>query len=157
MSDKTRMRLALLVLLLIIAGLCAGYLAKNIILRQYDAARLARFAHQIVDTDRVVGAWERSSVHLTLTGDEAKKVVRAVSSAVSARMPNAEFACKYSATATFYRGTNVLGHIDMCNSLFLLKSSEPPFADGSGLLDTAVYAPVLAALRESYRTNDETK
>lgn len=157
MSDKTKMRFVFLALLLIIVGLCAGYLTKNVILRQYDAVRLARFAHQIADTDRIVGTWERSSVRLTLMGDDAKKVVRAVSSAVSARMPNAEFACKYSATATFYKGTNVLGHIEMCNSLFLLKTSQPPFFDDSGSLEAVVYTPALEALRESYRTSNETR
>ena len=157
MSDKTKLRFVFLGLILIIVGLCVGYLSKNFVMRQYDAARLARFAHQIADTDRIVGTWKPSSVHLTLTGDDAKKVVRAVSSAVSVRMSNAELACKYSAIATFYRGTNVLGHIEMCNSLFLLKPSEPPFVDGSGLLEAVVYTPVLEALRESYQKSNDTK
>jgi hypothetical protein len=157
MSDKTKIRFAFLALLLVIVGLCVGYSARNVIMRQYDAARLARFAHRIADTDRIVGTWEHSPVHLTLTGDDARKVVRAVSSAASARLPNAELACMYSAKAIFYRGTNVLGHIEMCNSLFLLKFSQPPFVDSSGLLDTAIYTPVLEALRQSYRTNGETK
>jgi len=151
MSDKTKTRLIGFVLLLAIGGLCGSYLARFGILRLYDAARLEVFAHRIASADRVVGIWADSPVALTFTGDDAQKIVRAVSSAASARMPNSEFALAYSGRAAFYRGTNVLGHILFADSLFLLKTSEPPF--GSRLLDTMISTPLIEAEREYWRTN----
>ncbi len=157
MNKKIEPRFVLFGVILIVVVLCVGYLSKNFVLRQYDAARLSRFAHRIADADHIVASFYRSSVSLTLTGDNATKIVRAVSSASSARMPNEEFACKYDLKATFYRGTNVLGDIQMCGSLFLLNWGQPPFFDYSELLDTAVYTPALEAERESYQKSGPTK
>jgi hypothetical protein len=123
----------------------------NDIKLRYDAARLAIFAHRIANADRVVGTWSGSSASLTLTGDDAQKIVRAVSSAVSARMPDKQFALLYPERATFYKGTNVLGQIGMAGSLFLVNHSEPPF--GSRLLSTMISTPLEEAERESWRTN----
>jgi len=154
MSNKIKFRLVLLVLLLITVGLCVAPLSMDDLMLRYDAARLAIFAHRIAGADRVVGTCSGSSASLTFTDDAAQKIVRAVSSAVSARMPRKEFALAYTGRATFYRGTNVLGQIEVADSLFLLKSSQPPFA--SRLLDTIISTPLEAAARESWRTNDET-
>ena len=151
MNKKTKTRLIGFVLLLAIVGLCVSYLARFGILRLYDAARLDIFAHRIASADRVVGIWADSPVALTFTGDDAQKIVRAVSSAASARMPDKEIALKYSGRATFYRSTNVLGHILFADSLFLLKTTEPPF--GSRLVDTMMSTPLMQAEREYWRTN----
>ena len=151
MSDKTKTRVVVFVLLLAIGGLCGSYFARFGILRLYDATRLEIFAHRIASADHVVGVWADSPVALTFTGDDAQKIVRAVSSAASARMPNAEFALAYSGRAVFYRGTNALGQILFANSLFLLKTSEPPF--GSKLLDTMMTTPLIEAEREYWQTN----
>jgi hypothetical protein len=157
MNKKIELRFVFLVLILIIVGLCVGHLSKNFVMRQYDAARLANFANRIADADRIVGTYPQTSVSLMLTGDNARKGIQAVSSAVSARMPNSEFACLYDVKATFFKGTNVLGEIRMCGPLFLLNHDQPPFVDGSGLLETVIYTPVQEALREFYQTNVETK
>lgn len=155
LSDGIRAkRLVLAALLLISVGICGGYLGRNIIMRQYDAMRLASFAHRIAETDRVVaGCVEDRSIRLTFAGDAAKRVVGAVSSGASARLPDAEFTAAYDVVATFYRGTTVLGRIELSSSLFLLGSNDPPFA--SDALENLVYTPVLEALRESYSRQTE--
>ena len=148
MSEKRKIWFAACALLVIIAGMCGS----NPI---YDATRLKIFSRRIAGADRVVATWTGSSVRLTFTGDDAGKIVRAVSSAVSGRMPDKEFMCMYEARATFYRGTNDLGQIGMCGSLFLIKRN-PPFIDGTGMLESLVYTPTLKALREPYG-NDSVK
>ena len=125
-----------------------GFLGRNIILRQYDAVRLWVFAGRIADADRVLAIWQRSPVEISFGGDEVKGIVQAASSGISARMPDGQFMCIYDARATFYKGTNVLGHIDICNWLFHLDSGGPPFADGSGVLESSVYAPLRERLGE---------
>lgn len=157
MNKKIELRFVILALMLIFVGLCVGHVSKNFVLRQYDAARLASFARRIADADRIVGTYPKTSVSLTFTGDNARKAIHAVSSSVSARMPNSEFACLYDVTATFYKGANALGEIKMCDSLFLLNHNQPPFADVSGFLVPFVYTPVQDARREFYSTNNETK
>jgi len=156
MNKKIDPWFVLFAVILIVIGCWVGYLSKNFVMRQYDAARLARFAHRIADADHIV-ATTYDSISLTITGDSVAKVLRAVSSAVSARMPDAEFTCKYGVTATFYKGTNVLGGIEMYKSLFLLNPNQPPFGDSSRVLDTTINTPVEEALRESYRKSAETK
>jgi hypothetical protein len=157
MSDKPKLRLAFLLPLLIIVGLCVGVPLIRFVLREYDTTRLAKFAHRIADTDRIVGTYARSSVSLTLTGDDARKVVRAVSSAKSDRPPfGMKSSCSFFGKATFFRGTNVLDHIEMCGSLFLIHYSEPPFRDDTGLLDTLVNTPLVKALEESWQKENGT-
>ena len=130
-----------------------GYLSKNFILFQYDKARLANFAHKIADADNVIVTEYREKVYLKLMGSDAKKIFQAVSSAVSARMPNAEFAAKYSITATFFQGTNALGEIYLCEPLFILDWKQPPFYDVTGFLITNVGAPLGELRNEYYQTN----
>jgi hypothetical protein len=155
MSYRIKFRLVLLVLLLITVSLCVGSLSINGIKLKYDAARLSIFAHRIAGADRVVGTRSGSSVSLTYRGDDTQKIVRAVSSAVSLRMPNKEFAVAYIESATFYKGTNVLGRIRMAGSLFLVgETYGPPF--GSRLLEITVSTPLEEAATESWRTNYET-
>jgi uncharacterized membrane protein len=148
-SSKTTKRLVLAGLLFAGVGLWVGYLGRHSIIRQYDAARLATFARTIADADQVVATcWEDKSVRLAFTGDDAKRVVGAVTSGVSARLPDGEFAAAYDVVATFYRGTNTLGQIKLCAPLFLLESNDSPFL--SQTLETRVYRPVLEALHETY-------
>jgi hypothetical protein len=145
MSAKPKFRLIFLLPVLVVLVVV---LAKPT-LGLYDSLRLARFAHRIADTDRIVTTFARSSVSLTITGDDAKKVVRAVSSASSDRPPfGMASSCSFMARATFFRGTNVLDDIEICSSLFLIHETEPPFRDDSKLLDTAVYQPIAAAFEK---------
>ena len=153
LSYEIKFRFIVLAILLIIAVVFVGHLSENFVLRQYDAACLAIFAHRIADADRVVVTWGGSPVSLTFTGGDAQKIVRAVSGAVSARMPNAELALMYSERVTFYKGTDALGEVSMAYQLFLLKHREPPFADRSGTLYTLVSTPFEKAVREFWSTN----
>lgn len=153
LQSEIKTRFILLGLILIIVGSYFGHRYKNFILRQYDAVCLAAFAHRIADADRVVVTWEGSPVSLTLTGDDAQKIVRAVSGAGSTRMPDTELALKYSESVTFYRGPDALGEVLTAYQLFLLNHHEPPFADRSGTLRTLVSTPMEKAMQEFWRTN----
>src|SRR5512136_2112298 len=74
-SSKITKRLVFVALLVVGVGACGGYLSRNIIMRQYDAVRLATFARRIADTDRVVATCrEDRSTRLTFAGDAAKRV-----------------------------------------------------------------------------------
>jgi hypothetical protein len=118
----------------------------------YDASRLAWFAHRIAGTDHIVGTRWMSSVSVTITGDDAKKVVAAISSAGSGRPPcwGMEWANSYGIKAKFYRGTKVLGEIVMDGGgLFLIHHHQPPFLDGTGLLHDLLCQPVIEAAHEA--------
>src|SRR5262245_50131232 len=114
-----------LVLLAVVAVL-ALLLAKPG-LRWYDGWRLASFTRRIAATDRIVGTFAQSPVVVPFTGDEVRKVVSAVEGAKSARLPSGQdWACSFMAKATFLQGTNTLGTVWMCNSLFLIDPRRPP-------------------------------
>ncbi len=148
-SSKATKRVVFLIFVLAAIGLCGGYLGRHTIMRQYDLVRLRSFAHRIAESDRVEASCvEDRSIRLTFTGDAAKRLIQAVSSGASARLPNAEFAAAYDVSATFYRGSHLLGRVKLCGSLFLLGTDEPPFISDS--LETKLYRPVLEALQESY-------
>jgi|SRR5437899_1842192 hypothetical protein len=116
------------------------------------------FVHRIADADRVVGTYAGSPVSVTITGEDAKRVVRAVSSSSPARPGfGRDWACAFMVKATFFRGTNALDDIEMCGSLFLLHHTKPPYRYDSGALRDFVYTPVTEALRESEMKKLETQ
>jgi len=89
---------------------------------------------------------------VTLTGDDLKRVFQAVSSAGSARPPSGlDWAATYAVKATFLQGTQALGHIQMCGSLFLPDGSKPPFRDESGILKSLVDTPASKAFADAER------
>lgn len=148
-SSKITKRFVFLTFLLVAIGTCGGYFGRYAIMRQYDVVRLRSFAHRIAETDRVVATClEDRSIRLAFTGDAMKQLVEAVSSSPSARLPDAEFPAAYDVSAAFYKGSNLLGQVRLCGSLFLLDGNESPFFSDS--LETKLYKPVLEALRESY-------
>lgn len=154
MSARPKLRLIFLLPILVV--LAVVFLKPG--LRLYDSLRLAQFSHRIAHADRIVGTYAERQVNVTLTGEDVRKVVAAVSSASSARPPfGSDWACSYMAKATFFRGTNTLGDVLMCSGLFLLRSSQPPFRDESGLLKILVYTPIQDALRESDMKRLETQ
>jgi len=126
------------------------------VLNLYDTLRLAIFAHQIATTDRVVASERTHSpsskqISLSLTGDDAKRVVQAVSLARSARPPSGmAWANMYRVTATFFNGTNVLSKIVIDDGeLFLAYGGEyrddsfKQAGDGfSGVLRDVICAPL---------------
>jgi hypothetical protein len=161
MSDKSKSRVRFCVVVLVIVVLWVLFLpVPRSVYVPYDAVCRASFAHRIADTDRVVGTFSRSPVSVTLTGDDARKVVRAVSSASSDRPPwGMETSCSFMCRVKFFRGTNVLDDIEVCSSLFLIRRLPlfldgydhrlPPFRDDTGSLDSLVYTPVVKAWRDA--------
>jgi hypothetical protein len=115
----------------------------------YDSLRLAWFAHRIAGADRIVATNWEASVSLTITGDDAKKVIQAISSAGSGRPPfGMDWANIYGVNARFYRGAEALGEIEMDgDGLFLIHYHEPPFRDGTGVLRGVVYKPLSDAYK----------
>jgi len=115
----------------------------------YDSLRLAWFAHRIAGADRIVATNWLSSVSLTITEDETKRVVQAISSAGSGRPPfGRDWANVYEVNAKFCRGAKVLGEIEMDGGgLFLIHYHRPPFRESTGLLHDLVYKPISAAAR----------
>src|SRR5688572_5903475 len=98
------------VLVMLIVGL--SDFGRTMILRQYDAVRLASFSRRIADADRAVAIAAGGSTTLTFTGTELKTILRGVSAGRSSRMPDSVFMSSPSARVTFHRGTNVLGGIN---------------------------------------------
>jgi len=93
--------------------------------------RLAKFAQKIATSDHVVGSrWitypSRKELSISLTGEDARRVVQAVSSASSGRPPSGmAWANMYFVTATFFKGTDVLGKIKIDGgALFRIDGGE---------------------------------
>jgi hypothetical protein len=114
MSAKPKIRAIFLLPVLV---LLAVVLAKPT-LSLYDTLRLERFAHAIATTDHVVASeWTNHShkqLSVSLSGEDARRVVQAVTTASSGRPPfGTAWMNMYLVTATFLNGTNVLGEIEI--------------------------------------------
>ena len=120
----------------------------------YDSLRLAWFAHRIAGADRIVATNWLESVSMTLTGDDTKKIVQAISSAGSGRPPfGTDWANIYSVNARFYRGTKVMGEIERDGAgLFLIHYHKPPFRERSGLLHDLIYKPISEAAHKKFES-----
>ena len=132
---------------MLVSGLILVFVAALFIkFTVYDPFRLAWFAYRIAEADRIVATNWLRSVSLTITGDETKKVIKAISSAGSGRPPfGTDWANIYDVKARFYRGTKFLGELEMdCGDLFLIRH-RPPFRDRTGLLHDLVYKPISEA------------
>jgi hypothetical protein len=124
-----------------------------------DEHHLAKFAQKITTTDDIVASkWtlypSRKMMSLSLTGEDAKRVVQAVSSASSGRPPfGMAWANMYLVTATFFRGTNVLGKIVIDDGeLFKVDGREyrdVSKLDGHGVLRDLICAPLGKIVRET--------
>lgn len=154
MSNKSKLRIPFVGVLLLVVGLCFGSLYfKKSAFQQYDATRLDRFVHRIAGADRIVGMFSGRSVRVTIAGDNVEKVVRAVRSSISHRPPDGtEWKCYYGINARFFNGTNVLGNMLLCSSAFLADGKEPPFQDLSGTLLALADKPLSEALEKEYET-----
>jgi hypothetical protein len=150
MSGKARFPVAVVVLLIFAMFWCLFLPTPSFVFKPYDSARLAMFVHRVADADRVVGTYARASVSVTVTAEDAKKIVRAVSSATPARPGyGKDWACVYDIKATFFKGTNALDYIEMCEGLFLLHDTKPPYRYDSGALKDLVCVPVTDAVHEA--------
>jgi hypothetical protein len=145
--------LAILVLLVALVGI------PRFLFAPYDSLRLSWFSHRIAGTDRIVATNWVNSVSLTLTGDDARKVVRAISSAGSGRPPSGmDWANMYTVNAKLYRGTRLLGEIEMDGGgLFLIHYHKPPFQEGAGLLHDLIYKPLSEAAHKAEETRLESQ
>jgi hypothetical protein len=104
--------------------------------KKIDDFHLAKFAQKIAATDHAVASqWtlypSRKMMSLSLTGENAKRVVQAVSSARSGRPPlGMAWANMDLVTATFFGSTNTLGEI-------LIDDGELFKADGRECRDVS--------------------
>ena len=144
--NKLPERILLAIFLLIVL-----FFARHFLLRQYDAVRLAMFSRHIATADQVIAIGGANDVQLKFAGDDLKDIIRALSSARTAREPHSEFMSSATGRAAFYRGTNRLGEITLTTGLFNITSGGwrgPSFY--SGALEPLLNTPMLEALRNSY-------
>ena len=127
-----------LVLLFLIIFVWHSISAK-IALRNYGSTHLVLFVHKIADSDRIVGTFRDSKVSVIITGADVMKVVQAVASA-SSHSPPGQYL--YNTKAIFYKGTNELGYIEICEGMFLVDDcNDPSFQDETGLLKNLIIIP----------------
>jgi hypothetical protein len=147
MNNQPKSQVILLLTALVAVGLCIySFSLTKTAWWEYDNARLAAFARQIDSTDHIVVTYSSRPVNLVIAGEDAKRVVQAVSSSRSNRpRSGTRNKCQYSVKAAFLRGTNVLGDIEICSYIFLIHHDPSPFRDDTGFLKTIVYEPTTDA------------
>jgi len=106
-----------------------------------------KLAHQIADTDHIIATYyhrtghvppEISEFSITITGDDARQIVRAISQSTS---DGTQTLCMPEWELQFYKGTNRLAAVGFGCSLVWVNRAE--FRDESGTLeklDHAIYA-----------------
>jgi hypothetical protein len=152
--------LAVVICLLAVTGLL-GEAVRPLQLK-FDAHCLTKFAHRISSSDRVVASeWThsgtRKQLEVSLSGEELKRVIQAVTSAECARPPNGlAYANMYLITAKFFKGTNLLGEILIDDGeLFRVGSREyrdvslQPGTSSGGVLRDLLCAPVQKLVLEA--------
>ena len=87
-----------------------------------SAARLKRFGDIIAKADRIVATNAATCIGVTVSGDESREVVRAVSSARLCGFSEESFSCYLR----FYRGTNFLADVCLEGSRFVLLPRDIP-------------------------------
>ena len=147
MSSNVKIRLTILGAALLLVIVFVGHtVSAKLALRKHDAAHLATFARRIAAADHIVGTFKDSKVSLTITSNDVQKVVQAVASASSHRPPSGTWQMIYDVKAVFFKGTNVLGNIEIGEGLFLIDGNEEiPFQDNAGLLKDLVMIPTYKA------------
>ena len=105
---------------------------------------LARFARRIASADRVVVSMKQGAVSINILGDDAKRVIQAVSSAKGERPPwGMSDACIYDVKITFFKGSEALGDILSCTQLFIVSGKK--YRDETGDLGRLAVSPAHAA------------
>ena len=94
--------------------------------------QLSKLTDRIAAADRVVVVNHSGKFMLSATGDEATKLVRAVSSAKRDRHYFTKIAATFSWRLQFYRGTNLLDVVRFQDRIFLIDGAE--YSDDSGVL-----------------------
>jgi hypothetical protein len=117
---------------------------------------LPRFARRIANADRAVASMKQGAVSITIAGEDAKRLVQAISSAKRERPPwGMSDACIYDVRITFFRGTETLGDILSCTRLFIVGGKK--YRDETGVLGELAVSPVHAAYVEWGRKQMESK
>jgi hypothetical protein len=123
MSDKPKYPVVQILFLAAVISIMAAMGAFRPIIvpiqEKMDDHRLAKFAHQIAATDHIIATkntfFLRKPMSLSLTGEEAKRVVQAVSSGKANRELDMS---QGPARVRFFQGTNILGEIATDGELF---------------------------------------
>ena len=106
-----------------------------------DDLHLAKFVQKIAATDRIVATKQTYSSHkmmsLSLSGEDARRVVQAIS---SARANRSLVMVQSPPEVMFFHGTNVLAEIIAGSTLFSADGRH--YKDSSGVLDRLVYTPL---------------
>ena len=126
-----------------------------------DDRHLAKFAKEIASADRIVAIQSTLSMHhapelisLTLTGQDAKRVIQAVS---SGRADRQRYSNEYMRAAKFFSGKNVLGEIRIDGGeLFMADgrqyrgaSFRPNGDGGTGALNDLICTPLEKMVEEA--------
>ena len=162
MSSKSKPLVGLVVFVAVVVCLLAMMDVFRPLQLELDAHCLKRFAHRISNSDRVVASmWTdsgpRKQFEVSVRGEDAKRVIRAVTSADCARPPTGlAWANMYLITARFFKDTNVLGQILVDDGeLFRVGSREyrditrKPGTSSGGVLRDLLCAPVQKLVLEA--------
>ena len=114
-----------------VIGICLAVFLMRWI---WQAVDYERFANRIANADRVVVSDGRDSI--TITG---KKVGEIALTIASASRDSGHYKAKFSFMTSFYRSTNSLGEVDICNDLFMANGHQ--YRATEGALKTLVVEP----------------
>jgi hypothetical protein len=138
----------------------------GLIQEKMNDSRFATFAQKIAVTDHIiVSMWTHypsaKEMSLSLTGDDAKRVVKAVS---SGRADRRVYKNEWLVTVKFLAGTNVLGEINVDSHLFRADGVQyqdgtylPEHKEDNGVLTDLVYRPIMDAVEKAETKELETK
>jgi hypothetical protein len=130
-----------LVALILVVGAAGAYL--------FVSYPLPRFARRIASADRVVASMKQGTLSISITGEDAKRLVQVVSSAKRPRTPwpwEMQRAYFFDVRITFYEGTNELG--DILSTISIFKVNGQRYRDDTGVLGTLAVRPVHNAYAE---------
>ena len=166
MSDKRTFSVVPILFLVAIIFILAAMGLFVPIQEKTDDFRLAKFVQKIATTDHIVASkWtlypSRKEMSLSLTGEDAKRVVQAVSSNKANRTLDMS---QSPARVSFFQGTNVLGEILTDGELFsadgkryLDVSFKPGFGGDRGVLDHLIATPLYKMVHEAEMKELETQ
>jgi hypothetical protein len=108
---------AVALLLIVVAGLCA-------------CSRQSTLARRIAKADRVIATNRYGGFSISITGEEARRVIQAVS---AAKKENPLIEASPDLRIEFFQGTNLLGAVGMCRSVIGIDGTS--YSDRTGVLE----------------------
>ena len=85
----------------------------------WQAVVYDRFSNRIAKADHIVVSDGRDSI--IISGEKVGKIAMAIA---SSSRDTLHYRAKFSLMTSFYRGTNCLGEIDICNNLFMANGYQ---------------------------------